>query len=222
MHLLLVEDDLELGAELQRALAARGFTSEWLRQARDARARVSQQDESQFSCVVLDLGLPDGQGLDVLRDWRERGIMLPVIVLTARDDLTSRVAGLDGGADDYVIKPVQPEELASRIRAVTRRASGQSAAIWSVGRLQIDTRAHEVRADGVLISLSPKEFIVVVELARHAGSVVPKHRIARAVEPFEPLEFNALEVHIHNLRRKLGADTIRTVRGVGYRIADES
>jgi two-component system, OmpR family, response regulator QseB len=212
MHLLIVEDDLEPGAEAQRRLAARSFTCEWVRQARDARARVKQQSESPFACAVQDLGLPDGQGLDVLRDWCERGVTLPVIVLTARNDLTSRVAGLDGGADDYAIKPVQPEELASRVRAVTRRVSGQSSAVLSVGRLQIDMRAHEVRASGVAVALSPKEFGGVVELARHAGSVVPKHRIARAVEPFEPLEFHALEVHIHNLRRKLGADAIRAVR----------
>jgi len=213
MHLLLVEDDLELGGELQRALAGHGLTSEWVRGVASARALTADTDTLPYACVLLDLGLPDGQGLDLLRAWRRDHLAVPVIVLTARDDLASRVAGLDAGADDYVIKPAAPIEIASRVRAVTRRAAGQASAVWTVGPLQVDTRKREVRADG----LSPKEFQIVEELARHAGEVVAKHRLSRAVSPLgEPLEFSALEWHIHNLRRKLGDDCIRTVRGVGY------
>jgi two-component system response regulator BasR len=217
MHLLLIEDDLDLGAALQRALANHDCTSEWVRSARDARALVQQPDALPFACVVLDLGLPDAQGLDLLRAWRRSGLSMPVIVLTANDALASRVACLDAGADDYVIKPVAAEEIASRIRAVTRRAAGQSSMQWQVGALQLDVLKREVRVDGQLVSLSPKEFQVVLELARHANEVVPKHRVARALAPLgEPLEYSAIEWHVHNLRRKLGNDCIRTVRGVGY------
>ncbi len=221
MHLLLIENDLELGAELQRALNGHGLTSEWVRGVKHARALTIGNQDTHFACVVLDLGLPDGQGLDLLRAWRRADLVLPVIVLTARDALESRVAGLDAGADDYVIKPVAPQELASRIRAVTRRAAGRASATWTVGQLQIDTGKREVRVDGVVVALSPKEFLIVDELARHVGEVVPKHRLARAVSPLnDPLEFNALEWHVHNLRRKLGEVSIRTVRGVGYILGD--
>lgn len=221
MHLLLVEDDLDLGAELQRALGSHGFSSEWVRGVAHARALSPGAGDTPFACVVLDLGLHDGDGLDLLREWRRAHVGLPVIVLTARDGLASRVAGLDAGADDYVIKPVAPLELASRIRAVTRRAAGRASAVWQVGALRIDTGRHEVRVDGELVPLSPKEYLILAELARHAGDVVAKHRVARAVSPLnEPLEFSALEWHIHNLRRKLGEDSIRTVRGVGYTMGE--
>ncbi len=218
MHLLLVEDDLELGTEMLHALVARGFTNEWVRTARAALELVEDVDPL-FACAVLDLGLPDGEGLDVLKEWRRRGVRFPVILLTARDALQARVSGLDAGADDYVIKPVEPEELVSRIRAVTRRAGGHTSSLWSVGSLQIDLNLREVRQHGKPVELSRMEFDVVAELARHAGQVVPKHRLVRALAPLgEPMEFNALEVHVHNLRKKVGADSILTVRGVGYRI----
>jgi two-component system response regulator BasR len=218
MHLLIIEDDLELGAALQRALKGHGFTSEWVRNGKDALA-LSANPEQIFACALLDLGLPDKDGLDVLRQWRRLANTIPVILLTARDALQSRIDGLDAGADDYVIKPVAPAELASRIRAITRRLGGHSSSVWAVGRLEIDLRIYEVRIDGVVIDLSPMEFRIITELARYAGTVVAKQRIASAVQPLnEPIELNALEVHIHNLRRKLGSDSIRTVRGVGYSI----
>jgi two-component system response regulator QseB len=221
MHLLLIEDDLELGAEIQRALAGYGFTSEWVRGVRHAQQVTDSAESLPFACALLDLGLPDGEGIGLLRGWRRAGLVLPVIVLTARDDLASRVAGLDAGADDYVIKPAAPQELASRIRAVTRRVGGHASAVWNVGPLQIDTSRREVRVDGALVALSPKEFLIVAELARQAGEVVPKHRLAQAIAPLnEPLEFSALEWHIHNLRRKLGEGCIRTVRGVGYSVGE--
>jgi DNA-binding response OmpR family regulator len=223
MHLLLVEDDLELGAELQRALSRHGLTSEWVRSARAARALSEHHDDgAAFACALLDLGLPDGSGVDLLHFWRGRGIALPVIVLTARDALESRVAALDAGADDYVIKPCAPIEIASRVRAVVRRSAGQSSQVWSVGVLRIDTGRREVRVDGLAAALSPKEYQLVVELARLPGETVSKHRLARAGAPLaEPLEFSALEWHIHNLRRKIGTQLIRTVRGVGYCLVND-
>ncbi|MGN6831273.1 response regulator [Paucibacter sp. M5-1] len=221
MHILLVEDDLDLGADLQKALKAHGLSSEWVRTLAQARALCGPADESMpYVCAVLDLGLPDGEGLTLLREWRRAALALPVILLTARDALEARVAGLDAGADDYVIKPVQAAELASRVRAVTRRAAGQASSIWTLGSISIDMGRREVRTDEELVSLSPREFAIVAELARHGGGVVTKHRLVRAVAPLgEALEFSALEWHIHNLRRKLGEDCIRTVRGVGYGMA---
>ncbi|WP_431265215.1 response regulator [Roseateles chitinivorans] len=221
MHLLLVEDDLDLGADVQRALAGCGLTSEWVRGVAPARALTDGDDAARFACVLLDLGLPDGDGLKLLTHWRQQGLKVPVIVLTARDALETRVAGLDAGADDYVLKPVAAEELASRIRAVTRRAGGYATAIWTIGPLRIDTARHEVRLDDTLVALSPKEFGVLAELARRPGEVVAKHRLAQAISPLsEPLDFGALEWHIANLRRKLGETRILTTRGVGYSLAE--
>ncbi len=219
MHLLIVEDDLELGTALLNALVVRGFTIEWVRSARAALELVDSAD-TLFACALLDLGLPDADGLQVLQAWRKKGANFPVIVLTARDALQSRVAGLDAGADDYLIKPIDAEELASRVRAVTRRVGGHTTAVWSVGELSIDIRKHEVQQSGQPVDLSRMEFDIVLELTREPGKVVPKHRLARALVPLgEAIEFNALEVHIHNLRRKLGTASIVTVRGVGYRIS---
>lgn len=215
MNILLVEDDLDLGAALQRALAGHELACTWVRSVRDARAQAEASEV--FACAVLDLGLPDGEGLDLLRHWRRQRLALPVIVLTARDAVASRIDGLDAGADDYVIKPVAPEELASRIRAVTRRAAGQISSAWEIGKLRIDTGRRELQLDGVPVALSPREFQIVEELARNAGEVVPKHRMAQSLQPYgEPLEFSTLDWHIHNLRRKLGANLIQSVRGVGY------
>jgi two-component system response regulator QseB len=221
VHLLLVEDDLDLGAEVQRALAGYGLTSEWVRGIGAARSLTEDASAARFACAVLDLGLPDGDGLKLLARWRQQGLKLPVIVLTARDALETRVAGLDAGADDYVVKPVAPQELASRIRAVTRRAGGHASGVWVIGSLRIDTARHEVSIDDTAIALSPKEFSVLTELARHAGEVVAKHRLAQAVSPLgEALDFGSLEWHIANLRRKLGDGRIRTVRGVGYSLGE--
>ncbi|MDI1342227.1 response regulator [Polaromonas sp.] len=217
MHLLLVEDDIELGTETQRALADRGFTSVWVRFARDAQNQWTAPDAAPFDCVLLDLGLPDNDGMTLLHDWRQRGVRVPLIVLTARDALDARVAGLNSGADDYVIKPVAPDELASRIHAVTRRSVGQTHTQWIVGTLQIDQSRRDVRLDGKFVPLSPREFDILVELTKHAGQVVTKHHLARALSPLgEPLQFNTLEFHVHNLRRKLDTARIETLRGIGY------
>ncbi|HNW62672.1 MAG TPA: response regulator [Piscinibacter sp.] len=225
MHLLLVEDDLELGAELQRALSGYGLTSEWVRGTRHARAMTEGEcddDTPHFACVLLDSRLPDGDGIDLLLHWRRRSISMPVIVMSARDAVELRVAALDAGADDYVIKPCAPVEIASRVRAVVRRTAGQASQLWNVGALRIATGTREVRVDGEILPLSPKEYQIVVELARLPGETVSKQRLARAVAPLsEPLEFSALEWHIHNLRRKIGTQLIRTVRGVGYCLVND-
>ncbi len=214
MHLLLIEDDLELGTALLGALRKAHFTVEWLRTCHDARTFAAREAHD---CILLDLTLPDGQGLAALRHWRSQGLTTPVIVITARSSLEDRLAGLDGGADDYIVKPFAVEELVSRIRAVTRRASRQADSVWRFGALGIDVARHEVRLAGEPVALTPTEYDVLLALARAAGTVVSKHRLAQALDPGgESMDFNSIEVHVHHLRKKLGTGLIRTVRGVGY------
>ncbi|WP_066260807.1 response regulator transcription factor [Hydrogenophaga flava] len=214
MHILLIEDDLDLGRALQSALKVEGLTSEWLRRAVDAPATV---DATTVDCVLLDLMLPDGSGFDLLTRWRGQGVQVPIIVITARSAVEDRLAGLDGGADDFVIKPFATAELLSRIRAVLRRSARQASERWVMGELVIEPRRHCAQRDGEPLDLSPREFQLLLELAREPGAVVPKGVLAQRLDPLgEPMDFGAIEVHVSNLRRKIGAELIRTVRGVGY------
>jgi two-component system response regulator QseB len=214
MHVLLIEDDLDLGPALQKSLKLEGISSEWRRRAEDAPRTL--EDEG-FDCVLLDLCLPDGYGLDILTRWRRQAVAVPVIIITARDALPDRLAGLDSGADDFIVKPFAPEELASRIRAVLRRCAKQASDIWVVGDLEIEPRSHCVRLRGEALALSPREFQLLLELAREPHTVVVKGTLARRLEPLgEPLDFSLVEVHVSNLRRKVGAERIKTVRGIGY------
>lgn len=217
MHLLLIEDDLDLGRALQAALKVEGMTSEWLRRVADAPARV---DDAVIDCVLLDLTLPDGSGFALLERWRTQDCRVPVIVITARGAVEDRLRGLDGGADDFVVKPFATVELVSRIRAVLRRAARQTSERWTLGELTIEPRSHRAARAGQPLDLSPREFQLLLALARDAGSVVPKGVLAQRLEPLgDPLDFAAIEVHVSNLRRKIGAQAIRTVRGVGYMLA---
>nr|WP_298688785.1 response regulator transcription factor [uncultured Dongia sp.] len=216
MHILLIEDDLDLGRALQSALKVEGLTSEWHRRAADAPIQV---DAGLFDCVLLDLTLPDGSGYDLLERWRRAHNPVPVIVITARGAVEDRLAGLDGGADDFVVKPFATAELVSRIRAVLRRTARQVSEQWVVGNLVIEPRSRSVRRDAQALDLSPREFALLLELAREPGVVMAKGELAQRLEPLgEPLDFSALEVHISNLRRKIGTESIRTIRGVGYAI----
>jgi two-component system, OmpR family, response regulator QseB len=214
MHILLIEDDLDLGGALQSALKVEGFSSEWRRRAADAPVRV---DADAVDCVLLDLMLPDGNGFDVLARWRAQGNKVPVIVITARCAIEDRLHGLDGGADDFVIKPFATAELVSRIRAVLRRSARQACERWALGDLVIEPRRHQATRAGTPLDLSPREFNLLLELARDPGAVVPKGVLAQRLDPLgDPVDFGAIEVHVSNLRRKVGAECIRTVRGVGY------
>ena len=214
MHLLLIEDDLDLGPALQAALKVEGLSSEWRRRAADAPPRL---DDAHFDCVLLDLSLPDGSGFDLLRRWRHAGGQTPVIVITARSALDDRLAGLDGGADDFVVKPFATAELISRIRAVLRRSARQASDSWTLGELVIEPRRHRVQLAGQAVALSQREFQILLELAREPGAVVAKSSLAQRLAPLgDPMDFAAIEVHMSNLRRKIGAERIRTVRGVGY------
>ncbi|MEP6790163.1 MAG: response regulator transcription factor [Ramlibacter sp.] len=217
MHILLIEDDLDLGRALQAALKVEGLTSEWLRRAADAPMTL---DGTAADCVLLDLTLPDGSGFDLLARWRGQANPVPIIVITARGAVEDRLRGLDGGADDFVVKPFATAELVSRIRAVLRRAARQTSERWTVGVLTIEPRSHRALRSGEPLDLSPREFQLLLTLAREAGSVVPKGVIAQRLEPLgDPVDFASIEVHVSNLRRKIGAQAIRTVRGVGYMLA---
>ncbi len=217
MHILLIEDDLDLGRALHRALTANDFSCEWLRRISDVPHSFI---DTTYDCVLLDLSLPDGTGLDLLARWRNQNIGLPVIVITARSTLEDRLAGLNSGADDFVVKPFAVAELVARIHAVMRRYAKQSGDVWAFGALEIEPRNHRVRLDGKALDLSPREFSLLLELVREPGTVVSKGTLAQKMEPLgDAVDFGVLEVHMHNLRRKIGAQRVKTVRGVGYMLA---
>jgi two-component system, OmpR family, response regulator QseB len=214
MHLLLVEDDLDLGRALQGALKVEGFSSEWLRRAVDVPQAF---DLAGFDCILLDLNLPDGNGLDLLRAWRQGGALNPIIIITARSDLDDRITGLDSGADDFIIKPFPTAELVSRIRAVLRRSARQASEVWALGDISLEPRKREAKLSGLTLDLSPREFQLLLELARDPGNVLGKGALSQRLDPLgEPVDFAAIEVHVSNLRKKIGAQRIRTLRGVGY------
>jgi two-component system response regulator BasR len=214
MHISIIEDDLDLGFALQQALKTEDISSVWLRRVADApRSAI----DPEFDCILLDLALPDGNGFDLLKRWRSNGVVLPVIMITARSGLDDRLAGLDGGADDFIIKPFAMAELLSRLRAVLRRYASQASALWTLGALQINPRSYQVWLDGIELDLLRREIQLLLELAREPGTVIPKGVLAQRLEPLgDALNYSLLEVHISNLRRKIGAQRIRTVRGVGY------
>lgn len=213
MKFLLVEDDIPLGTSLQRVLSGVGYNVVWLRNAGDAKKFLA---DSPFDMVLLDIMLPDESGLDVLSWLRARSDATPVIMLTARDAVSDRVAGLDGGADDYLPKPFAIDELLSRIRALLRRQHNQLTASWQVGSLLIDTARRKVSIEGQDISLTTREYDILLALAADAGKVLTRVQIERSASLIEGAESNAIDVHIYNLRNKIGSHLIGTVRGVGY------
>ena len=215
MHILLVEDDLDLGPALLAALKADGMTAQWVRRAADARAALGPETD----LVLLDRSLAGQEGLDLLRHWRARRIATPVIVITARAALSDRLEGLDEGADDYLVKPFEVPELLSRVRAVHRRHRQQASDRWELGALTLSPRSHQAWLDGQPLALSAREFQLLTALAQEAGTVVPKQVLGQLLEPLgEPVDAATVEVHLSNLRRKIGAERIRTVRGVGYQL----
>jgi two-component system response regulator QseB len=215
--LLLAEDDTMIGEAVRAGLRRQGFTVDWVR---DGVAAEQALLGDTYDACLLDLGLPRKAGLDVLRGLRERGALLPVLVLTARDAITDRVDGLDAGADDYVIKPFDLAELAARIRAVTRRKGGRAESIIEHGEVVLDPATREVRRSGELVALSPREFALLQALLEHPGRILSRAQLEERLYGWgEEIESNVVEVHVHTLRRKLGADFIRNVRGVGYRVA---
>jgi DNA-binding response OmpR family regulator len=215
MHLLLVEDDIDLGQALLSALRPEGFTCLWVRSLAAAGALPGQD----IDCVLPDQSLPDGNGIYLLRHWRARRATVPVIVITARPALEDRLAGPEGGAADYIVKPFAMAELVSRLWAVHRRTAHQASATWVIGELTRQPRAHLAWLRGEALALSAREFRLLLELARAPGVVVSKGALGERLEPLgDPLDASTIEVHMSNLRRKVGAERIRTVRGVGYQL----
>src|SRR5574343_134844 len=213
MHVLIIEDDIDLGQALLSALKLEGITGIWVRTLSAADALVGEMPD----CVLLDLSLPDGHGIDLLRRWRNGNNAVPVIVITAHTALEARLAGLDCGADDFLLKPFAMAELVSRLRAVTRRYARQASERWVLGEMLIEPKSHQAWLAGKLLDLSPREFRLLLELAREPETVISKSLLGQRMEPLgEPLDSAAIEVHLSNLRRKIGAERIRTVRGVGY------
>ena len=206
-----------IGEAVRAGLRRQGFVVDWVQ---DGVAAEQALLAEAYDACLLDLGLPRKAGLDVLRRLRERGSMLPVLVLTARDAITDRVEGLDAGADDYVVKPFDLAELAARIRAVTRRKGGRAQAAIEHGEVTLDPATREVRRNGELVALSPREFALLQALLEHPGRILSRAQLEERLYGWgEEIESNVVEVHLHTLRRKLGADFIRNVRGVGYRVA---
>jgi two-component system response regulator QseB len=214
MHVLLIEDDVLLGQAIETALARWEHTLLW---ARDGQAGLSAARAGGFDVVLLDLGLPRVDGLTVLRDLRGAAGDMPVLIITARDALTDRIAGLDAGADDYLTKPFNLDELAARMRALHRRSLGQSKNLLVAGALSLDPIGMRAVFDGRPVELSHREFVLLRALAERAGRAVSREVLMRALYGAEAgAESNTLEVHIHGLRRKLSPAVIRTVRGFGY------
>lgn len=215
MRLLLIEDDLVLGEGLRDYLQAEGHRVDWIQRLADADAFRGEPCDA----MLVDWQLPDGSGLDWIRARRAHGDTTPMLMLTARDLLSDRIRGLDNGADDYLVKPFAPEELAARVRAVGRRGSWSAGQRLCAGAVQIDLTARAVYVQAQRVELTAREWAVLEALTLRAGRIVPKADLEKLVLGFgAELASNALEVHVSNLRRKLGHDLIETVRGLGYRL----
>ena len=214
MRVLIVEDDPLLGDALAAGLKQRGFEADWVQDGRDAQAAIRVEP---FAAVVLDLGLPGLGGIELLRGERARGNKVPVLILTARDAVQDRIAGLDSGADDYVVKPTDLDELAARLRALVRRSKGEPAPVLQIGQVVLDPAARMVTLDGQAMDLPPREFTLLQELMLNAGRVLSREQLEERMYRWgDEVESNAVEVHVHHLRRKLGAQIVKTIRGVGY------
>lgn len=216
MKILLVEDDRLLGDGIRTGLAQAGFAVDWAGDGREAELALVGES---YDAVILDLGLPRLSGLDVLRSARTLKNPVPILILTARDTVADRIAGLDAGADDYLVKPFDLGELQARLRALVRRANSQTAAQIIHGTLQLDCAGHSVSFDGHPVELSAREFAILQQLLLNAGRVLSKAKLEEKLYGWgDEIESNAIEVFVHHLRRKLSPQLIRTVRGVGYMI----
>jgi two-component system OmpR family response regulator/two-component system response regulator QseB len=220
MRILLVEDDRLLGDGLKAGLTQAGYAVDWLR---DGDAAVAALSAESFAAVVLDLGLPKRDGLSVLQWLRARRDATPVLILTARDQLEDKVRGLDLGADDYVLKPFDLDEIAARLRALVRRAHGRPEPVLVLGEIELNPAARTVTRAGEPVELTPREFDLLHLLLENSGRVLTRRSLEEQLYTWDDaVDSNALEVHIHHLRRKLGSELIRTVRGVGYMASAEA
>jgi two-component system response regulator QseB len=216
VRLLLVEDDKQLGEGIRKALMRDGDHVDWLTDGQQALSAIRCED---FELIILDLQLPGKDGISVLRSMRREAINTPVLIMTARDTVDERVLGLDSGADDYVVKPVELAELRSRVRALSRRSHGFAAPEVTLGELRINNSTKQVWFRGVEVELNRRELVLLGEFVNKPGQVLTRGQLEEALYGWdEGVESNALEVHIHHLRRKLDGQLIKTVRGIGYRL----
>ena len=209
-----------IGEAARQGLRNEGHTVDWVRDGREAEASVAS---ATYDLVLLDLGLPRRDGLAVLKGWRTRGENVPVLIITARDSVTDRIAGLDAGADDYLVKPFDLDELSARVRAVLRRKSGRAASAMKIGELEIDTSSKLVKWKGDEVSLSAREYALLEALADRPGAYLTRAQLEERLYGWdEEIASNAVEVHIHGLRRKLDPSLIRNVRGMGYTLSKDT
>ncbi|MBN8464169.1 MAG: response regulator transcription factor [Dechloromonas sp.] len=216
MRILIVEDDPMIGASIRTGLRQDGYTADWARDGNSAELAVATNE---YDAILLDLGLPGRSGLELLAQWRRKRNAVPILIITARDSVEDRIAGLDGGADDYLVKPFDLNELAARLRALLRRRSGRATPVIEHGPLQLDPATHEVRLNGNEIRLSGREFALLHALLQVPGVPLSRSQLEDRLYGWEEeIGSNAVEVHIHALRRKIGSELIRNVRGVGYMV----
>jgi two-component system OmpR family response regulator len=216
MRILLIEDELALGEAVRDHIAAASHAVDWVMRLDDAEAALRAVE---YGLVLLDLHLPDGNGLDLLRQIRRADDARPVIILTARDQIRDRIAGLNAGADDYLVKPFDLDELEARVAAVARRYAGNPNPVFRLGDIEIDQAARRLTRSGQPIDLTSREWAVLEQLLRRPNGIVAKERIEEALYSFgDEIESNAIEVHVSRMRKKLGRNAIVTVRGVGYRL----
>jgi DNA-binding response OmpR family regulator len=214
MKLLLVEDDALLGDGVRAGLKQAGFAVDWVQDGLAAKVAL---DSEEYDLLVLDLGLPKLSGMDLLKSVRAKRASLPVLILTARDTVADRVAGLNAGADDYLVKPFDLDELIARLNALLRRSAGQFELTLQHGAIELTPASHQVRLAGTDVSMSAREFSLLHTLLLHTGRVHSREQLEQTLYGWgEEVESNAIEVHVHHLRKKLGNDLIRTLRGVGY------
>ena len=216
MRILLVEDDALLGDGICVGMTQLGYTVDWVKDGGTAQAALL---DNSHDLVILDLGLPGIPGKEVLSAMRREGNDIPVLILTARDTVGDRVSGLDAGADDYMTKPFDMDELGARVRALLRRRSGRVEPVITHGDIALDPAAHSVTVSGQAVEISNREFSILSLLLENTGRVLSRSRLEEGLYGWdEEVESNAIEVHIHHLRKKLGSGLIRTVRGVGYTV----
>lgn len=220
MRVLLVEDDTMIGTAVRQGLSHEGYAVDWVRDASGAELALRVEP---YEVVLLDLGLPDRSGLEVLATLRRSGSEVAVVILTARDTVADRIAGLDTGADDYLVKPFDLDELCARIRAVQRRKKGRAEPLLVHGKLILNPASHECSWQGAPVFLSTKEFTLLHAFMEHPSAVLSRAQLEERLYGWgHELESNAVDVHIHNLRKKLGTEIIKTLRGVGYLLGNSA
>ena len=216
MRVLLVEDDEMIGRGLVQALGDVGITLDWAKTGADGEAALT---DTSYSVALLDLMLPERSGMELLKKLRQSRAQIPVIIISARDGIDDRLAGLDQGADDYLVKPFDTRELISRIHAVLRRRAGQSSSQLKCGEIELDLNTHEVSFKGKSESLPPKEFALLHTLMENPGMIWPKHRLEERIYGWnQEVESNAVEVLIHYIRKRFGREIIKNTRGVGWKV----